>query len=340
VRLSIVLLVAAALAASGSGCGSSGNRLTLSSLVRPDLQRELRELTREQHDGAVALMETSEGVWRGASGFAVGRRPAKPENRFKIASITKTFVATVVLQLVSEGRLSLDDSADQWIPRLIREGRRITVRQLLNHTSGLPGDVSLSLTSRERLAQNASGPLLSRPGTAFSYSNMNFVALGLIVERVTRRPLSSVVRDRIFRPLHLDDTSYGTAAAGPQGNRAPAWLGIPDEASGPVSGDSGIVSSTDDLAKFFQALLRGELLREDTMSEMTQTIDTGEGFRVGLGFFREDLSCGSVWYHAGDAISYSAMALAAPDGSKAVVVAQNTTGWDSAKALAEKMYCS
>jgi D-alanyl-D-alanine carboxypeptidase len=120
----------------------------------------------------------------------------------------------------------------------------------------------------------------------------------------------------------------------------PAWLGGPDEATDPVSGDGGIVSTADDLARFFRALLGGELLGEDPQSEMTATVDTGEDFRAGLGLFREDLSCGSIWYHAGDSLSYSSIALAAPDGSKAVVVAQNTTGWVSAKALAEEMYCS
>jgi D-alanyl-D-alanine carboxypeptidase len=303
-------------------------------LVRPDLQRTLRALTQEQHSAAVALVQTKAGTWRGASGYAEGKRRAAPEDRFGIASTTKTFVATVVLQLVGEGRLSLRDTVERLLPGRVRGGRRITARQLLNHTSGLPQDVSGGVPPR-----SAQLPLLFRPGKAHSYSNLNYGILGLIVEKVTGRRLEWVVRDRIFRPLRLEDTSYGTAAVRAHSDRRPAWLGAPEEAGSPVSGAAGIVSTSDDLARFFRALLGGKLLRPGLLSEMTRTVYANPDARAGLGLFRIDLPCGSAWGHGGDEASYSDQVLVARDGSKVVVVAQNTLGWPSAKATAEQMYC-
>ena len=150
------LVVATIVAA--SGCGGSGSKpANPRPLERPDLQRTLRKLAEEQHSGAIALVVTSEGTWQGASGYAVGKRRTDPEDRFGIASTTKTFVATVVLQLVGEGRLSLDDSVERRLPGRRREGRRITIRQLLNHTSGLPQDVSFALAPRKASSRCSSG---------------------------------------------------------------------------------------------------------------------------------------------------------------------------------------
>jgi D-alanyl-D-alanine carboxypeptidase len=319
----------------GSGCGASGeNAANPRPLERPDLQQTLRKLAEEQHSGAVALVVTSKGTWQGASGYAAGKRRTDSEDRFGIASTTKTFVATVVLQLVGEGRLSLDDSVERWLPGRLREGRRITIRQLMNHTSGLPQDVSFALAPR-----NAQQPLLFPPGTAHSYSNLNYVVLGLIVEKATGMRLDRVVRDRIFRPLGLEDSSYGTAALRPHAGRMPAWLGSPEEPSGPVNGAGGIVSTAADLARFFRALVSGELLGEDLLAEMTQAVDAGTEAQAGLGIFQINTPCGSPWGHGGDDLAYSNQVLASQDGQTIVVVAQNTTGWPSVEEKAEEMYC-
>ncbi len=244
-------------------------------------------------------------------------------------------MATVVLQLAGEGRLSLEDSVEHWLPGLIPHGRRITVRHLLNHTSGLADDIS-NLPPLKRVAAAAAQPLLFRPGTEFSYANTNYIALGLIVEKVTGRRLDQVIRDRIFRPLGLEDTSYGAVALRPD-DRMPAWLGIPVASGGPVAGDGGIVSNTDDLGRFFGALLAGELLRDRLLSEMRRArFEIG----VGLGLFRFDLPCGSAWGHGGEYPAYSTVALASRDGSKIVVVAKPVFDFESVLAMAEELYCS
>jgi D-alanyl-D-alanine carboxypeptidase len=326
----ITFVVATVLVALG-GCRSSGNHSAKPrSLERPELERTFRKLTEDGSSRAVALVQTKAGIWRDASGNAT-----QAEDRFAIASTTKTFVATVVLQLADEGRLSLEDSVEHWLPGLIPTGRRITVRQLLNHTSGLADDLS-SLPPARRVAAAAAQPLLFRPGTDFSYANTNYVALGLIIEKVTGRRLDRVILDRIFRPLGLEDTSYGAAALQPE-DRMPAWLGVPVEFGSPVAGDGGIVSTTDDLARFFGALLGGELFGDRLLSEMRRArFDIG----VGLGLFRFDLPCGSAWGHGGQYPAYATMALASRDGAKVVVVAKPVFDFENVLAMAEALYCS
>jgi D-alanyl-D-alanine carboxypeptidase len=319
------------------GCGGSGDE---SAKPRPPdvpaLQRTLRTLTQTQHSGALALVRAQTGTWRGASGYAEGTRRVRPGNRFPIASTTKPFVATVVLQLVGERRLALNDSVEARLPGKVRAGDRITLRQLLNHTSGLkdPG------FSSELAPRDFQPALLFQPGTSHSYANINYVILGLIVEKTTGRALDQVVRDRIFQPLGLTNTSYGTAAL-PSRGKPPAWLGTPDDPAPVVRGDGGIVSTADDLARFLRALLGGELLRPELLTEMTRTIKypaPEPELRGALGLFRARLPCGDAWGHIG-ASSYSNAAFSARDGSKIVVVAQNTPDFTSVKDAAEKLYC-
>jgi D-alanyl-D-alanine carboxypeptidase len=293
----------------------------------------LRGLAEEQHSGAVALVETKDGIWQGAAGRAEGKRRTQPQDRFGIASTTKTFVATVVLQLVGEGRLSLEDSVEQRLPGRLRYGKRITIRQLLNHTSGL-WDFASHLPGL-----HAQPALQFVPGTRHGYANMNYIVLGLIVERVTGRRLELVVRDHIFRPLRLANTTYGRVGPREHGGRGHAWLGAPEENGSHVTGASGIVSTVADLATFFRALVGGELLNDELQGTMMQTVATGSEFRAGLGLFQARLRCGYPWGHGGDEPAYSNQVLASRDGSMIVVVAQNTSGWPNVKAKAEAMYC-
>jgi D-alanyl-D-alanine carboxypeptidase len=328
----IALVLAASLVATGA-CSRAGDR---NPHQTSDLDRALERLPAR---GAVGLLQTDTGTQRGAAGNTASGRPAEPQDRFGIASITKTFVATVVLQLVEEGRLSLDDSIEDVLPGALPYGRRITVRELLNHSSGL-GDAGVpEIAPRKILEAIADRPPVSRPGSVHMYANVNYVVLGVIVEEVTGRPLEQVVRDRIFAPLDLDHTSYGITTT--EAFEATPWLG--DSGGLPAGGlvaAGGIVSTLDDVSTFFRALLSGELIGPDLLAEMTQTIKGGEGYRAGLGIFEEDLSCGTAWGHGGELPTYSSMAIASRDGSKVVVVAQNSGGWTAALGVAEEIYCS
>ena len=221
-RPRIALLAVAAIAAVGCS-GSPHESAQAKALDRPAYQRALRTLASDGRSGAVAIVDTEKATWRGAAGWADfdARRRADADDRFAIESTTKTFVAAVALQLVQEERLSLQDSVQRWLPGLLPPRPKITVRELMNHTSGLPPDLSLGQPLRDRVQAIAASGVLFRPGTSTAYSNGNYVLLGLIVEKITGRRLDRVVTDRIIRPLHLERTSYGTEHP----KRTAAWLG-------------------------------------------------------------------------------------------------------------------
>src|SRR4051794_5696776 len=169
---------------------------------RPELQQLLDGVVAAGAPGTVALVNDGSRsghrhrMWTSASGVADLRsgRPMRPEDRFRVGSQTKPLVATVVLQLVDEGRLSLSDTVEHWLPGILPYGDHITVRQLLNHTSGVPeyalvpkrdlyrGIRFRSWTPRELVALVADKPQMFPAGSAWSYSNTNYVLAGLIVE--------------------------------------------------------------------------------------------------------------------------------------------------------------
>jgi D-alanyl-D-alanine carboxypeptidase len=317
--------------------------------------------------GVVALARNRSGSWQGASGVAVlqPRRRMRPREHFRVASVTKTFVATVVLQLVAEGRLGLDDTVERRLPGLLPQGRRITVRQLLNHTSGLydylddphararfVGDVH----PRQTVAIAASRPLRFAPGTSWAYSNSGYQILGLMIERATGEPLRRVLALRIFAPLGLRHTSFEPpprlreqVAHGytSPGGQAPSARDRPRDvtqnADDGTWADGAIVSNVDDLARFYSALLKGRLLRRGLLHEMQRTVPTDFGVRAGLGLFRMRLPCGYAWGHGGGMAGYLTLVLASKDGSHVVVMAANGDGRRVGSALdasARNAYCT
>ena len=215
-------------------------------------------------------------------------------------------MATVVLQLVGEGRLSLSDTVERWLPGILPYGDQITVRQLLNHTSGVPdytfeplvalyrGDRFRSWRPRELVALIADRPPDFAAGTAWSYSNTDYVLAGLIVERVTGHRLGREVERRIFRPLRLRDSSFPTDFPFLRGPHARGYsLQLDDELNfveplfditvynpSLAWGSGNMVSDLDDLARFFRALLAGRLLPPALLAEMKTPVETGQGLRL------------------------------------------------------------
>jgi D-alanyl-D-alanine carboxypeptidase len=336
--LVMFLPVALAIAAvSAAGALATSSHATPPTLDRQTYTRELHKLADRDSGAAVAIVVTPEGTWKGAAGWAdfQAKRRAEPDDRFAIESTTKTFVATVVLQLVGERRLDLHDTVQQWLPGLFPAHPRITIRQLLNHSSGIPSDFAFSEAPLVRAKRIAAQGVLFEPGTSSAYSNSDFVLLGLIVEKVTGRPLDQVVASRIIRRLHLRGTSYGTVHA----QRMTPWLGLVESFGRPVSGDGGIISTVEDLATFFRALLGGNLLAPKQIAEMTRTIATDDpDHRFGLGIVRYRLPCGFAWGHGGLA-SYQVDVEVARDGSKAVVWAVNNPA-PSDWSFGDRLYCA
>lgn len=260
----------------------------------------------------------------------------------RIASNTKAFTATVVLQLVGEGLVGLDEPIETYLPGLVRgegiDGTQITVRQLLDHTSGLPDyteqmdpdafalrDVYVPQRHHTDVAF-AQVPELA-PGERWDYSNTNYVVLGMLIEAVTRRPLAEQTTERIIEPLGLEHTyvpgpgerelrgahprGYYPDADGDLGDITaldPSWPG--------AAGD--VVSTPSELFAFFEALIGGELLGAAELAEMMTLVDMPEdhpGDGYGLGLIRTTLSCGVVlWGHGGDIQGYHTRGGVTEDG--------------------------
>ncbi len=273
----------------------------------------------------------------------------QPDTRFRIGSVTKTFVAALTLRLAGEGTLMLDAPVRTWLPSL---DERITVRHLLNHTSGLVEDPRIRIAGvlpRRAVAEAAAGPPAFTPGATYVYASTNYLALGLILEAVTGRPLGTELRDRIFQRLGLHQTSFepGAVIHGPHARGYVASGGLQPvyiTAQGGGSWAAGaIVSTVDDLARFFGALLGGELLEHPQLGDMKQAIPvSGGGAGLGIGWLR--LNCGEVWTASGLTAGYVTFVNVSEDGSRVVVFAGTGVGWNVAsaaalRAIADAMYC-
>jgi D-alanyl-D-alanine carboxypeptidase len=279
---------------------------------------------------------------RAARSFAAGvgdlatGAALRPAAQFRIGSITKTFVATIVLQLVGEGRLRLDEPVARRLPGLLANGGQITVRQLLNHTSGLPdytGDPELFAgirqnrlwEPRELVALAERQPQLFEPGSAWAYSNTDYIVAGLLVEAVTGRSLARELDRRIFSPLHLEHTSFPTGTAGLTGYYAHGYISTeanptPDGQPLDVTGFNpshawaagAIVSNAADLSNFYRALMEGRLLPPPLLREMKKTVAEDptdpNTFHYGLGLERVNDACGAHWGHRGAIFGYQSLA--------------------------------
>ena len=292
--------------------------------------------------GTLVLVRDGDRTQTAAAGLAdVGaRRKLRPEDRFRVGSVTKTFVATIVLELAAEKRLRLDDPIARRLPGLLPDGGRITIRDLLAHRSGL-ADVAddpavldgprSDWPPRRLVAMVASQPRIAGPGGAFHYSSTNYLVLGLLVERVTGRSLAAELRQRIIDPLRLVDTTYQPGRLGGRhvhGYRLASHQGVIDPAAAPrdlesrsarwagASGD--LVSSARDLSRFLAALLGGRLLPARELRAMEAVSP-----RYGLGLAVYPTRCGLAWGHTGNLNGVLTIAWSTRDGRRQAVVMAN-----------------
>ncbi|MBL1081442.1 beta-lactamase family protein [Streptomyces actinomycinicus] len=266
--------------------------------------------------------------------FSVAGRGISRADHFRVGSITKTFVATVVLQLAAEHRLSLSDTVEQHLPGLLRgrgaDGRRITLRALLTHTSGLAdfteatrGAVPLTPLQAVRIALTLPS---ARPGR-YSYSSTNYVLLGLVIRQVTGHSYATEAERRIVTPLGLTGTSFPgsrTSLPSPHG-RAYAADGSDVTLLDPrVAGAAGeLVSTLADLDRFYAALLGGRLLPPRRLREMLDTRAAHGSY--GMGLFPVKLACGTtVWGHNGRISGSYVRSAATADGRRVLTFRVNT----------------
>lgn len=372
-------LVAAAVACAGVGVGAGseaapppgGPSTAAAQPGHADTRAALAAMVAAGTPGVIARVDGNHRHWTGTAGVAdLDRpRPRNPAEHFRIASITKTFTAVTLLKLEAEGRLSLDDSVERWLPGVLDgngyDGHSVTVRQLLNHTSGIydvlddrgfasryMGTAFLEhrfddCTPRRLVDIAVSHPPVFEPGTRWGYSNTNYLLAGMIIEAVTGHPYAEVVESRLLRPLGLHGTSLpGHSPAMPEPHaRAYSTLFVdsPDatvydvtEFDPSLAGAAGeIISTATDLNRFLSRLLNGSVLPPRQQRELLTGIDTGQGDRYGLGLRTYELSCGTFWGNDGDIFGSVTYTVSSADGSH--VLTMNTNDNRSDDALARRV---
>ncbi|MDH6128232.1 serine hydrolase domain-containing protein [Kitasatospora sp. GP82] len=303
--------------------------------------------------GLVRQGDTTQYVHAGTGNLATGM-PADPKAQFRIGSNTKAFTSTVLLQLEAEHRLSLDDTVAKWLPGAVNangyDGTKITIRELLNQTSGLPeyanspqvsGPYVLDLNPNQAWAPQtlldialASQKPTAAPGQKFSYANTNYVLAGMVINAVTGNSAATEIQNRIIGPLGLTNTTFPTSDPNLYGNYLhgyvhPVVFYTNDVTVSDVQvfGSAGaMVSTLDDLTAFSRALLTGKLLPPAQEAELKTTVpvnSTGTA-GYGLGIEHAQLPCGQwVWWHNGAVLGYYSTWLSSDDGTKQVAHANN-----------------
>ncbi|MFG2714528.1 serine hydrolase domain-containing protein [Streptomyces goshikiensis] len=337
---------AAAVAVAALSMGALAPPAALAATKPDTVQQGLDALVRaDGMPAALASVKDREGRTRtytaGVGDVATGAKVPR-DGQVRIGSTTKTFTAVVVLQLVAEGKVDLDATVDTYLPGLVRgegiDGRHIKVRQLLQHTSGLP-DYEARLDDdtlrrryfepRELLDLAFEHKAEFGPGEKWAYSNTNYIVAGLIVQKVTGRPLAEEMDERVFKRIGLRHTYF--PAAGDRTVREPHPKSYSQESVGAPLRDftemdpsaawaaGQLISTNSDVNRFFTALLGGRLLPAAQLAQMRTTVpigDTGAGY--GLGIMSIPLSCGGVyWGHGGDLAGYETRGGVTDDGRAA-----------------------
>ncbi|WP_234025009.1 MULTISPECIES: serine hydrolase domain-containing protein [unclassified Streptomyces] len=303
--------------------------------------------------GAYSAVRDGSEEWQGAAGVAdidTGR-PTTPQMEHRIGSITKTFTATAVLQEVGKGHIDLDAPIGHYLPDLVtgERGRAITVRMLLNHTSGI-GDYGRAIFATadsiegnrfhefapEELARlGVAAPALGKPGEAHHYSNTNFILAGLLLRKVTGQSPETYITEHVIRKAGLRHTYFPHSPyiSGPHakmyeaaygGFNPPRDFSVYNLSWGGTAG--ALVSTMPDLNRFYRALLGGKLLPPAQLRQMKTTVPVpGTHARYGLGLLQTTSACGEFWGHNGLVLGAMTWSLSSPDGRRQLSLGFNLT---------------
>ncbi|MCR8842316.1 beta-lactamase family protein [Paenibacillus sp. SC116] len=280
---------------------------------------------------------------------------------FRIGSVTKTFVSVTMLQLVGEGKVSLNDTVDKWLPGVVQgngyDGQQITIRQLLNHTSGIASYTDelfmqkvyenrfKSFTSEELVQEGLRQKPLFTPGTQASYSNTNYIVAAMIIEKVTGDTYAKQIEERIIKPLKLKNTSIpGTSTKLPKPH-ARGYYQL--KSGGPLQdftelnatsahASGGMISTADDLNRFISALLSGKLLKPEQMKQLLDTVEFQDQSKYGLGLLQVTLPNGmQLWGHTGGIHGFKTFTFATMDGKHVATMSMNYHGKDLENVITE-----
>ncbi|MBF8193782.1 beta-lactamase family protein [Nonomuraea sp. K274] len=355
-----VLLVAGTLTAPGAVAAVQG----------PGLDREaLRTSLDAVHEagmyGIYSDVRDGEQEWSGASGVADvdTRRPVRPDMVHRVGSISKTFTSVAIMQQVARGAIELDAPIGRYLPDLVpgERGRQVTVRMLLNHTSHIADYVGPAFPSLlegktssvdehrfreiapEQLVEyGLTGQPTGEPGaTPGSYSNTNYVLAGLLLEKVTGMDAERYITQNVIREAGLRHTSFPRSPhiPGPHSKAYESWYGVIDPPRDYsvynmswASTAGAVVSTMDDLNRFYRALLRGQLVGAAQLAEMQKTVPVAAGggsMDYGLGIYALDLPCGRFWGHDGGVFGMATQSLSSPDGKRLVSFGVNRTKYQT-----------
>jgi D-alanyl-D-alanine carboxypeptidase len=288
--------------------------------------------------GSLTIARDGNVLYTRAIGFSqidgTERKPLAAESRFRLGSVTKMFTATLILQLVEEGRLKLTDTLDRFLPE-IPNAEKITIAQILSHRSGIPNvgrerDAqqkvrTLPIAKEEMLALISNATPEFEPDTRQSYSNTGYFLLGLILEKITGKSYARVLEEKIVSRIGLGGTYLATGNIDINRNEALTYIHFGEDWK-PVTethptllfSAGAIVSTAGDMAKFIHALFEGKLVSRDTLDRMKPK-GNGEGFGMVTFTF-----AGRTFYgHTGGADNYGAWLAYEPEEKLAVAYATN-----------------
>ncbi len=270
---------------------------------------------------AASVYLPGQGIWKGSKGLSYNGKLLDADMLFGIASNTKAFVSVIILKLVRSHKITLEDPLKKWIPNFKNINPNITIRQLLNHSSGISDpifvspyvDTLMKYPKREFSPNEVLGwvgPPLFSPGSNWSYSNINYIVAGMIAESATGHHISQLIRDSILIPLKLNSTFYDTKEA-ERGNLAHRWFNGIDYhdtariALNTAGGCAGaLFSNAGDMALWYHELMEGGVLDSSSMRELRTFIPTGSAYSYGLGLERQSFFGHTVWGHGGSTWGY------------------------------------
>ena len=349
--LAVILAGGVALAAS-AGAKNPGNAEARDAALDASLKALVA--MRGGPPGVIAIVQRGKDREVHAFGVRNLKRdlPMRPDVYMRQASTSKAFNGALALALVDEGELSLNDTVGKYLPGLPKAWHEITLRQLLNHTSGLPnytadGDYLAALSTnpkdppvpRELLSYVEDEPLNFEPGSAYAYSNTDNIAVGLMVQIATGESYQRLLQEQVLGPLGLQDTSLPRGA----NLKFPYVHGYDNDpsqqppedisevlASGWVWAAGGMVSTPYDFNDFGRGYVGGELFDRQTQAQQRRVVPGGSSEppgpgknSAGLGIFRYETKCGTVWGHTGNYPGYTQFVAASPNGKRSMTVSVN-----------------
>ncbi|GEP06061.1 serine hydrolase [Methylobacterium oxalidis] len=288
--------------------------------------------------GAILVAHRGQPVLRRAYGLANREWdvPNTPETRFRVGSITKQFTAAAILKLAEAGKLSLDDPVARFYPQAPPAWERVTIRTLLNHSSGIPSYTNLpdyyariqrlEMSPRAIVALTADRPLLFEPGSSFDYNNTGYVLLGLAIEAASGQPYERYLREAVFAPLGLAGIGYDDAAeilprrAAGYRHAQGRWRNAFPIASSIPYAAGGHYATLDDLLAWDRALFSGRVISTESRGAMF----TDYGYGYGLGWFVGASRGHRLWSHGGNLNGFLTIKDFYPDDDLTVIVLANT----------------